>query len=92
MDDVPFYISGVTCACMAVVGLLINGYAIFTLIRQKMTAIFHKLMLTLVMFDFFYVLFLLFGYSLPELSKEYEGKKEICVLKICFKGTKKCCS
>jgi hypothetical protein len=74
MDFVSFYIDGVACCILALAGLVLNGYAILTLSRQKMTAVFHKLMLNLVMFDFAYVLFYLLCYSLPRLSVYYQGK------------------
>ena len=72
--DVSFHIDGVACSALTLVGLIINFYAIWSLISHRLTAIFHKLMLTLVLFDFAYVLFILLCYSLPKLSPFYSGE------------------
>ena len=74
-DPVRYYLEGWACLCLGSVGFVINSYAIWTLVfRQKHTAIFHKLMLALVVYDLFYVLLSCLTYSLRMISPYYRGE------------------
>ncbi len=69
-----FYLEGPTCLCLCTIGLFINAYAIATLLRQRLSAMFHKLMLALVVYDLVYVLLTMLCYSLPKLWPYYQGE------------------
>ena len=69
-----YYMDGVASLTLCLVGVVINLYAVCTLFKQRLGAIFHKLMLSLVIYDLLYVTFNIFFYSLANLSEDYSGK------------------
>lgn len=73
--SVTYWLEGWLCLVVCVTGVLMNSYAIWTLLRQKHSAIFHRLMLALVTYDLFYVMLTSLTYSLPNLSFYYRGRK-----------------
>lgn len=75
MANSGFYLTGVCGVVLCSIGILVNSFAIRTLLVHKLTAIFHKLMLALVCYDLIYVVLYMLCYSLPKLSVYYDGKK-----------------
>ena len=77
LNLVQYYLEGWACLCLCLVGTVINSYAIWTLVfRQKHTAIFHKLMLALVVYDLFYVVLSCLVYSVRTIWPYYRGERE----------------
>ena len=72
--DVDLYLDGVANFAVSAVGLAINAFAIGMLCRQKTSSLFVKLMISLVTYDFVYVLLSALCYSLPRLSTPFKGK------------------
>lgn len=69
-----WYIDGYGLFLLCLTGLIINFFAIFTLFKQKMSTLFHKLMLSLVVYDLLYVLFIMFMFSLHNINDYYRGR------------------
>ena len=69
-----YWLEGVASLAICLVGVVVNGYAVHTLVKQRVSAIFHKLMLTLVIYDLLYVSFTVFTFSLSNLSPTYESE------------------
>ena len=67
-----FYLEGVLGMTICLLGVVINVYAVGTLFKQRLKAIFHKLMLSLVIYDLIFVTFTIIVFSLSNLSKAYE--------------------
>ena len=72
--SLKWYIDGYGLFLLCLTGLIINLFAIFTLLKQKMNTIFHRLMLSLVVYDLLYVLFIMFMFSLHNINDYYRGK------------------
>jgi len=72
LDTLKFSLEGVVGSGLCAVGLAINAYAVVTLLRHRLSAVFHKLMLALVAYDFIYVLLVVLCFSLCLLSDFYQ--------------------
>ena len=74
MEDLNFYLDGVTNFTFCMIGMTINAAAIGLLCRQKTTSIFVKLMISLVCYDLVYVFLSATCFSLPRLSTTFDSK------------------
>ena len=75
-SSTEFYLDGVFQLLLSSVGIVINAYAVVSLCSRmaRSTAIFHRLMLSLVIYDLLYCALVMVVYSLPHFSDFYRGK------------------
>ncbi len=71
-----FWLDGFVCLVFCIGGILVNLYAVSTLLKNKLLAIFHKLLLALVSADLFYLTFTMLCFSLPKLNDYYRGENK----------------
>ena len=66
-----FYIKGVIGLSIALMGILINVFGIIFLARRKTLALFHKLIISLAIWDISVLIMITGCYILPTLSIKY---------------------
>ena len=66
-----FYSKGVIGLCIALMGILINIFGIIFLARRKTLALFHKLIISLAIWDISVLIMITGCYILPTLSTNY---------------------